>query len=49
LQLILRLFKIKKNGFFGFGISSFISEIFLNISEMKVSLYYLNERGDDVK
>ena len=36
-----RLFKVKKNGFFLFGISSFVFEIF-------TFLYYANEGSDDV-
>ena len=36
-----RLFKVKKNGVFLFGISFFVLEIFR-------FLYYANERSDDV-
>ena len=39
--LFVRLFKVKKNGVFLFGISFFVLEIFR-------FLYYANERSDDV-
>ena len=39
--LIERLFKVKKNGVFLFGISFFVMEIF-------TFLYYANEESDDV-
>ena len=40
-SLFERLFKVKKNGIFLFGISVFVLEIF-------TFLYYANEESDDI-
>jgi len=40
-SLFERLFKVKRNGFFLFGISFFVLEIF-------TFLYYANEESDDI-